>query len=93
MEAGGTGDGDSKITAEEFPLNNELWKPRYLEGFRGPRIVSRVSVFSAFVSGRSSSLDLELIGIGAEEEERGPRSQEGESPSAIKGPWVRGREN
>ncbi|KAK2495158.1 hypothetical protein MC885_005797 [Smutsia gigantea] len=30
LEARDTGDGDSKITAERFPLNNELWKPSLL---------------------------------------------------------------
>lgn len=56
MEAGNSGDGDSKITAE-----------MYLEGLQGPRVVGRVPIFSALVPRRSSFLDLELIGAGVEE--------------------------
>ena len=50
----------------------------------------RVPTFSALVPGRSSFLDLELIGMGAEEQGRGLGSQEGEDPSPIPGLWGMG---
>lgn len=50
----------------------------------------RVSIFSALVFGRPSFLDLELIGMGAEERGWGPRNREAGDRFPIPGPWRMG---
>lgn len=84
LEEGDPADRDAKIPAERFPLNNDLWEPRYLEGIGGGGKDRRQSSHTFSVSVR------ETLFPGFGTDRNGTEILEGKGKTPTPGPWGTG---